>query len=136
MNIPTEQFTCQQCGNCCRVPGRVHLLTEEIDPLAHHLGMSTPEFINTYTMLAPDRRGLILKEHPDGSCIMLDANDLCRVNPVKPNQCQTFPFAWTNSDSTTTCPALAALCKEADNEVSVQAPPEPNLGSMSQPPCV
>ena len=119
-----EKFRCQQCGNCCRVSGRVHLLPEEIDPLARHLGMTTPDFINTYTALAPDRRGLILTEHPDESCIMLDANGRCRVNPVKPIQCQTFPFAWTNSDSATTCPGLAALYDEVDNDADKSVPAE------------
>lgn len=119
MNIPIEQFTCRQCGNCCRIPGRVYLPAEEIEPLAHHLGMTAPDFINTYTTLAPDRRGLILKEHPDGACILLDENGLCRVNPVKPSQCQTFPFTWTNSDSATVCPALAALSPQDDNEADV-----------------
>lgn len=119
-----EKFRCQKCGNCCRVTGCVHLLIEEIEPLANHLGMATPEFINTYTTLAPDRRGLILKEHPDESCIMLDANGRCRVNPVKPIQCQTFPFMWTNSDSATTCPGLAALNNETSNEAGDSVPTE------------
>ncbi|MBR3956699.1 MAG: hypothetical protein IKJ89_02475 [Kiritimatiellae bacterium] len=31
----------------------------------------------------------------------------CRINPVKPDKCRTFPFEWTNPDSTSVCPVLA-----------------------------
>ena len=30
----------------------------------------------------------------------------CRINPVKPDKCRTFPQAWVNLDSASVCPAL------------------------------
>lgn len=118
MNICKEQFQCRQCGNCCRIAGNVHLLVEEIEPLALYLGVTVTDFTETYATLTSDRSGLILKENPDKSCILLDENGRCRVNPVKPTQCQTFPFTWTNKDSATVCPALAALYAEASSEAN------------------
>jgi Fe-S-cluster containining protein len=39
--------------------------------------------------------------------VYLDDNNLCRLNPVKPDKCRTFPFEWTNPDSNAICPELA-----------------------------
>lgn len=45
----------------------------------------------------PDRRGLTLIEKPDGSCIFLEDGEPCgcRINPVKPKQCDGFPSRWS-----------------------------------------
>ena len=69
--------------------------------------MSEQAFIDLETELAPDRRGLILKSRPDESCVYLTDDNRCRIHPVKPDKCRTFPFAWTNPDSTDICPALS-----------------------------
>lgn len=71
----------------------MRLLSEEINPMADYLGIPPEEFIARFTMLAPDRAGLILTEQPDGACIFLE-NNLCRVHAVKPLQCQDFPGNW------------------------------------------
>ena len=39
--------------------------------------------------------------------LYLMADNLCRINPVKPDKCRTFPFEWVNPDSETVCPALS-----------------------------
>ncbi len=39
--------------------------------------------------------------------VYLDGNNLCRLNPVKPDKCRSFPFEWTNPDSNAICPELA-----------------------------
>ena len=79
----------------------------EISRIAAYLGMDEAEFIANETELAPDRKGLVLKSRADGACVYLDENNLCRLNPVKPDKCRTFPFEWTNPDSTAICPELA-----------------------------
>ena len=63
--------------------------------------MSESDFIERETEIAPDRKSL-----PDGSCAYLAADNLCRINPVKPDKCQTFPFEWVNPDSSTVCPGI------------------------------
>lgn len=78
----------------------------EIARIAAFLGMTESQFIAEETEVAPDRRGLILKSLPDGACAYLTADNLCRINPVKPDKCRTFPFDWTNDDSDDVCPAL------------------------------
>ena len=101
------EFTCRRCGACCRIKdGIVRVSDAEIARIAAFLGMSETEFIANETDVAPDRRSLVLKSHPDGSCVYLTADNLCRINSVKPDKCRTFPFEWTNPDSREVCPAL------------------------------
>ena len=84
----------------------------EIARIAAFLGMSEDDFIERETEVAPDRKSLVLKSRPDGSCAYLTADNLCRINPVKPDKCRTFPFEWTNPDSREVCPALLSAGSE------------------------
>ena len=86
---------CQRCMACCRWPGQVVLSDEEIARLAAFKGMGEPEFIQQFTRLRADRRGLALKEQPDSACIFLEGGS-CAVQPVKPQQCKDFPSRWVN----------------------------------------
>lgn len=86
-------FDCQRCTACCRWPGQVKLTDAEIGRLAAHLGLSEFDFIQRYTRLRPNRRGLSLTERPDGACVFLQGRD-CAVQPVKPQQCRDFPNLW------------------------------------------
>jgi Fe-S-cluster containining protein len=87
---------CHRCTACCRWPGEVRLDDDEISKLARFKGISEQTFIEQYTRLRHDRRGLALKEQDDGSCVFLDGAS-CAVQPVKPQQCKDFPNRWVNS---------------------------------------
>ena len=114
MKVLESDFECRGCGACCRIKdGIVRVSEAEIRRIAGFLGLSEQEFIDRETEIAPDRRGLILKSRPDESCVYLTDDNRCRIHPVKPDKCRTFPFEWTNSDSTEVCPALNALCRGA-----------------------
>ncbi len=103
-----REFKCRMCGACCRIKdGIVRVSDAEIARIAAFLGMDETEFIERETEVAPDRKSLILKSRPDGSCAYLTEGNLCRINPVKPEKCRTFPFEWSNPDSAEVCPALA-----------------------------
>ena len=117
MKIDPTAFHCRRCGECCRIPGGiVRVSFAEIEAIATFLGMTQEDFIARETDLAPDRRGLVLKSRPDGACAYLSDANLCRINPVKPGKCRTFPFAWQNPDSGEVCPALKALGLEEKKE--------------------
>ncbi len=90
-------FVCQRCGNCCRGAGIVRVSFGEIAAIAIYLQLPEQAFIDAYTRLAPDRSGLIFLDRPDGGCIFLQGEETpeCRINPVKPRQCRTFPADWT-----------------------------------------
>ena len=90
-------FECKRCGNCCRWPGYVRLNAGEIDAIASFLGMKSEDFIASSTRLTGDRTGLSLLENPDGSCPYLyetSEGSACRIQAVKPHQCQDFPLKW------------------------------------------
>lgn len=88
-------FHCKCCGSCCRWEGVVRYKPEEGAAIADFLGIPEEEFIQRYTRLAHDRRGLIFAEKADGACIFLTEDNLCSINPVKPHQCAAFPYEWT-----------------------------------------
>ena len=88
------KYLCERCTNCCRWPGEVKVSEKEISAISRHLGLEEDDdFIQQYTRLRSDRRGLSLIDQPDGACIFLDGQD-CRIQPVKPQQCRDFPNAW------------------------------------------
>ena len=105
-----DGFKCRRCGACCRVKdGIVRVSDAEIACISAFLGMDEDAFIEHEVEVAPDRKSLMLKSRPDGSCVYLTDDNLCRINPVKPDKCRSFPFEWTNHDSASVCPALAEL---------------------------
>src|SRR5881396_3255961 len=68
-------YECQRCTACCRWPGEVRLAEGEIARLAAFKGMREVPFIQQFTRLTADRRGLSLQEKPNGECIFLEGND-------------------------------------------------------------
>ena len=54
-----------------------------------------------------ERKGRKEMELNEFKCRMCGA--CCRINPVKPDKCRTFPFEWTNPDSVEVCPGLATV---------------------------
>ena len=109
MRVNISNFRCRQCGACCRIEGIVRLRDSDIAKIAAQLGMSEADFIANETEIAPDRKGLVLRDRLDGACAMLDENNRCRIYPVRPEKCRTFPYEWTNKESTSYCPGLATL---------------------------
>jgi Fe-S-cluster containining protein len=84
---------CQRCTAGCHWPGQVRLSDAEIARLAAFKNVSEHNFIQRFTRLRHDRRGLALQEQPDGACIFL-AGGNCAVQPVKPQQYRDFPNLW------------------------------------------
>ena len=75
--------------------------------------MTESAFIDRFTRLASDRRGLALLDKPNGECVFLDG-DLCSIQPVKPHQCRDFPNLWTYPGSEKSCRAIPVRVGEAE----------------------
>ena len=99
---------CQRCTACCRWPGEVRLADGEAARLAAFKGMGEVAFIQGFTRITKDRRGLSLEEKHNGECVFLDGSD-CSVQPVKPRQCRDFPNLWNFPGFEKTCRALPRL---------------------------
>ena len=96
---------CQRCTACCRWPGQVRLTEVEITRLAEFRGLSEFDFIQQFTRLTQNRRGLALSEKPNGECVFLEAGN-CTVQPVKPQQCRDFLNLWNFPGAEKSCRAL------------------------------
>jgi uncharacterized protein len=101
-------YECQRCTACCRWPGQVRLDDAEISRLAAYKGLSEYDFIQQYTRLTKDRRGLALKDKENGECIFLEEN-ACAVQPVKPQQCRDFPNLWNFPGFEKICHAIPKM---------------------------
>lgn len=92
------------CGNCCRGEGFVRIKADEAPRIAEFLGLSLDEFLRRYTrtpeIKSQARAGdlwFVDKPGLEQDCIFLE-NNLCTINPVKPQQCIGFPLKWRTSD--------------------------------------
>ena len=86
------RFTCTQCGNCCTGgSGAVWLNADELTQIANYLQESVGSVRYGMTHFVQGR--LSLREHPNGDCVYLDGKSrTCRIYPVRPAQCRTWPF--------------------------------------------
>ncbi len=73
--------------------------------LAAFKGLGEVAFIQQYTRLTADRRGLALAEKANGECTFLEGMD-CAVQPVKPQQCREFPNLWNFPGFEKICQAI------------------------------
>lgn len=64
---------------------------EEIARMADHLGLPEVAYREQSTRVLSSGHS-VLAQTPDGACAMLDAQGACRVHPVRPRQCATYPF--------------------------------------------
>jgi uncharacterized protein len=106
-------YECQRCTACCRWPGQVRLTDAEITRLAQFKSLSESDFIQQFTRLRHDRRGLALQEKANGECVFLEG-DNCSVQAVKPQQCCDFPNLWNFPGFEKTCHAIPRLVSEAE----------------------
>lgn len=105
------RFQCTQCGNCCTgSPGYVWVDDADLRDMAEHLDKPIGELRLLHTRPAQGR--VSLTEYANGDCTFFDPQTRrCRVYPVRPKQCRTWPFwqsnladpeAWRRTQST--CP--------------------------------
>ena len=83
--------------------------------IAEHLGLAVAVFKTRYDVSWDREMKKWMIDANPGGCPLLTADHGCSVHPVKPMQCQTFPF-WPEliedeagwSDAKTYCPGMDA----------------------------
>ena len=120
MEYVVEPFVCMMCGNCCRGDGYVRVGPAEAERIAAYLGLSPDEFRARYApepevpaQAAAGDLWLTEKPGPERDCIFLEEN-LCRVNPVKPDQCVGFPMSWRTPDVMDYCEGMRRGMSDTD----------------------
>lgn len=113
------RFQCQRCGNCCRgEPGYIWVSPGEIKDISLYLGLRVEEFARKYLKKIGRRFSLI--ELSVGDCVMYEARSGqsesggCRIYPVRPKQCSTFPFWPNNLKSPEEWASLKKYCNGVD----------------------
>ena len=108
----SDTFRCKRCGTCCSGDGFVKITPAEGEAIARHLGLALDGFLADYTVEAGgDERWLIDGKGRDKPCVLLEHDAatglaLCRVQPVKPEQCRTFPMKWQAPGAKRWCEGL------------------------------
>ncbi|MCD6117823.1 YkgJ family cysteine cluster protein [bacterium] len=87
------RFSCKQCGACCTgAPGIVRVSREDVKRISEFLNISKQDLFSKY--LKTGEHGVVVREFDDGRCIFFDKG--CRIYPVRPVQCRSFPFWFKN----------------------------------------
>lgn len=106
------RFECTGCGECCRTHGEyayVYLSRRDVAAAAEFLGMTQVDFLNAYC--AADEGDDVYLADTTGDCAFLDERGRCRIYPVRPKQCETWPF-WSENMSQHTFEGPVSSCCE------------------------
>lgn len=91
------RFECTGCAACCRTHGEyayVYVTERDEARISRHLGTTPEEFRRAYCTVDAD--GWVNLTMTPDDCPLLGDDLRCRVYPVRPKQCATWPF-WTEN---------------------------------------
>ncbi|MSR32000.1 MAG: YkgJ family cysteine cluster protein [Gemmataceae bacterium] len=92
------RFGCTRCGHCCTgEPGHVWVSEDEMQAIADFTGEPVSEF--RFLRVRQSDGKNTLREKANGDCIYYEKGQGCVIYPVRPVQCQTWPF-WKSRAST------------------------------------
>ncbi len=101
------RFECSLCGKCCNgESGIIIVLDNEIKQISDFLALNRDLFIDR--CLYPYLDVFSIREDDTGRCIFFENS--CSIYPVRPLQCRTFPFWFTNLRSEKTWKKVLENC--------------------------
>lgn len=123
------RFRCTGCGNCCKGPGSVYFTKADLKAIYRHLKLRTAEERNALheRLIQREENGYAV-HRTGGACYFLDEHNRCRIYPVRPLQCSTYPF-WPSTfasrgdfeDVITECPGTMAAGDRGDPQATYSA---------------
>jgi uncharacterized protein len=90
------RFECTQCGACCKNHGDyafVYLTEHDLREIPRFLGISRADFVERY---CTRDEGWVVLRMDEPACAFLDERNRCKIYPVRPKQCATWPF-WSEN---------------------------------------
>lgn len=87
------RFQCTGCGKCCtgNQEAYVEVSAKEQQQIQTFLGISPAWFRRRYLSRFDDGE-LAVAMDTKGRCPFLDKEDRCRIYPVRPMQCRSYPY--------------------------------------------
>ena len=88
-----DQDACRECeGNCCiGESGYIWVSPTEIKEIARFLELDEEEFKEQYLIKVGYKYSIKERSYKNGfACIFFENG--CKIYPVRPTQCKTFPF--------------------------------------------
>jgi len=82
-------FRCHRTGHCCQAGGYVRVSNDDMDRMAHQLGILPSEFKQRYVVTIAGWSYVATPTHRP-RCFLDDANR-CQVYDVRPTACRTYP---------------------------------------------
>lgn len=115
-------FGCTKCGKCCTgSAGYVWISEEEMARMAQFLELTVPYFKQLYVRRIGQRHALVELKSQNHNCVFYQ-NKLCRVYPVRPLQCQAYPFWKENLLSEETWKQTALECEGINSDAPMISP--------------
>ncbi len=96
------RFECTSCAACCKTHedyAYVYLSDFDVISIAAFMGKKSVDFLNEHCLTDQDEWAHLTMT--DGDCNFLGKDGRCKIYPVRPKQCETWPFWRENMDPET-----------------------------------
>ena len=111
---PSDIFSCQKCGDCCKGYGGTYVSQRDIKLIADYLHIDPKSFVKTHCQTT--EKMPVLAQRKDGYCKFWDGQ--CTIHPVKPRMCKAWPFIESVLIDINNWQIMAASCPGIRMDVS------------------
>jgi hypothetical protein len=92
LNKNSFSFDCTKCGKCCYGPGNVYFSQKDCINIKKYLKLNEDQWNQLAQRIFHKNQNGIYIHKTYNKCYFLDDKNRCRIYPIRPLQCRTFPF--------------------------------------------